>query len=65
MKNLMTPLKEAWGQAYNITPMVEKKPPIKHIKNGNTPRNKKNTFCGNKPTVKSIAFLKSCLNFNS
>lgn len=24
MKNLMTPLKEAWGQAYNITPMVEK-----------------------------------------
>ncbi len=24
MKNLMTPLKEAWGQAYNITPIVEK-----------------------------------------
>lgn len=24
MKNLMTPLKEAWGQAYNITPVVEK-----------------------------------------
>lgn len=24
MKNLMTPFKEAWGQAYNITPMVEK-----------------------------------------
>ncbi len=24
MKNLMTSLKEAWGQAYNITPIVEK-----------------------------------------
>lgn len=24
MKNLMTPLKEAWGQAYNISPIVEK-----------------------------------------
>lgn len=24
MKNLMTPLKEAWGQAYNIVPVVEK-----------------------------------------
>lgn len=24
MKNLMAPLKEAWGQAYNITPIVEK-----------------------------------------
>ena len=24
MKNLMNPLKEAWGQAYNITPIVEK-----------------------------------------
>ena len=24
MKNLMTPLKEAWGQAYNISPVVEK-----------------------------------------
>lgn len=24
MKNLMNPFKEAWGQAYNITPLVEK-----------------------------------------